>query len=60
MASLIDRILEGREILQRTPWPRAVVGAHLWRFAANELAQGRLSEVDRYVNGAMGAARRPA
>jgi Ni,Fe-hydrogenase III large subunit len=43
MASLIDRILEGREILQRRPWPRAVVGAHLWRFMANELAQGRLS-----------------
>ena len=43
MASLIDRILEGREILQRRPWPRAVVGAHLWRFVANELVQGRLS-----------------
>jgi Ni,Fe-hydrogenase III large subunit len=43
MPSLIDRILEGREILQRRPWPRAVVGAHLWKFVANELAQGRLS-----------------
>jgi Ni,Fe-hydrogenase III large subunit len=43
MASLIDRILEGREILQRRPWPRVVVGAHLWRFVANELAQGHLS-----------------
>src|ERR1700745_1088026 len=43
MPSLIDRILEGREILQRRPWPRAVVGAHLWRFVANELVQGRLS-----------------
>ena len=43
MASLIDRILDGREILHRRPWPRAVVGAHLWRFAANEFAQGRLS-----------------
>ncbi len=43
MASLIDRILEGREIRQRRPWPRAMVGAHLWKFAANELAQGRLS-----------------
>lgn len=42
MASLIDRILEGREIQPRRPWPRAVVGTHLWRFAANELAQGRL------------------
>jgi Ni,Fe-hydrogenase III large subunit len=43
MPSLIDRILEGREILQRRPWPRAVVDAHLWRFVASELAQGRLS-----------------
>src|ERR1700736_6853335 len=43
MPSLIDRILEGREIPQRRPWPRTVVGAHLWRFVANELAQGRLS-----------------
>jgi Ni,Fe-hydrogenase III large subunit len=43
MTSLIDRILEGREILQRRPWPRAMVGAHLWRFVANELAQGHLS-----------------
>ncbi|HWZ38376.1 MAG TPA: NADH-quinone oxidoreductase subunit C [Bradyrhizobium sp.] len=43
MASLIDRILDGREILHRRPWPRAVVGAHLWRFVAGELAQGRLS-----------------
>src|SRR5258708_22000610 len=42
MPSLIDGILEGGEILQRRPWPRAVVGAHLWRFVANELAQGRL------------------
>jgi Ni,Fe-hydrogenase III large subunit len=43
MPSLIDRMLEGRAILQRRPWPRAVVGAHLWKFVANELAQGRLS-----------------
>ena len=43
MASLIDRLLEGREILQRRPWPRVVVGAHHWRFVANELAQGHLS-----------------
>ena len=42
MPSLIDRILEGRTIRQRNPWPRAEVGAHLWRFATNELAQGRL------------------
>jgi Ni,Fe-hydrogenase III large subunit len=43
MPSLIDRILEGGEIQQRRPWPRAVVGTHLWKFAVNELAQGRLS-----------------
>jgi Ni,Fe-hydrogenase III large subunit len=42
MPSLIDRILEGREIRQRSPWPRAEVGAHLWRFVINELTQGRL------------------
>src|SRR5258708_12797471 len=42
MASVIERILQGREIQQRRPWPRAVVGAHLWKFVANELAQGRL------------------
>jgi Ni,Fe-hydrogenase III large subunit len=42
MPSLIDRILEGREIRQRSPWPRAGVGAHLWKFVVNELAQGRL------------------
>src|ERR1700722_13085716 len=43
MPSLIDRILEGREIQQRRPWPRTVVGAHLWKCVVNELAQGRLS-----------------
>ncbi len=42
-STLIDRILKGREILQCRPWPRVVVGAHLWRFVAAELAQGRLS-----------------
>jgi len=42
MPSLIDRILEGREIRHRSPWPRAEVGAHLWRFVISELAQGRL------------------
>jgi Ni,Fe-hydrogenase III large subunit len=42
MPSLIDRILEGREIRQRSPWPRAEVGAHLWKFVINELAQGHL------------------
>src|ERR1700730_10073342 len=48
MPSLIDRVLEAREIQQRRPWPRAVVGAHLWRFVANELAQGRLGLLGRW------------
>src|SRR5271165_4162856 len=43
MPSPIDRILKGRKIQQRRPWPRAVVGAHLWKFITSELAQGRLS-----------------
>src|SRR6202051_142395 len=42
MPSLIDRILQGHAIRHRNPWPHAEVGAHLWRFATNELAQGRL------------------
>ena len=43
MPSLIDLMLEGRKILQHSPWPRAVVDASVWTFAANELAQGRWS-----------------
>ena len=42
MASLTDLILKGRRIQQHDPWPRAVVDASAWTFAANELAQGRL------------------
>src|SRR5712672_3076773 len=41
MPSLTDLIPEGRRIRQHSPWPRAAVGAHLWKFAANGLAQGR-------------------
>lgn len=41
MPSLIDLMLEGRTIRQHIPWPRAVVDASVWTFAANELAQGR-------------------
>jgi Ni,Fe-hydrogenase III large subunit len=41
MPSLIDLMLEGRKIPQHSPWPRAVVDASVWTFAANELAQGR-------------------
>lgn len=43
MPSLIDLMLEGREIQQHSPWPRAVVDAAVWNFAAGELAQGRWS-----------------
>ena len=43
MPSLIDLMLEGRKIRQHSPWPRVVVDAHLWKFAAGELAQGRWS-----------------
>ena len=42
MPSLIDLMLEGRKVRQHSPWPRAVVDAQLWKFAASELAQGRL------------------
>src|SRR5882724_868502 len=42
MASLTDLILKGRRIQQHNPWPRAVVDASAWTFAANELALGRL------------------
>jgi Ni,Fe-hydrogenase III large subunit len=41
MRSLIDLMLEGRKIRQHNPWPRAVVDASVWAFAANELAHGR-------------------
>ncbi len=43
MPSLTDLIPEGRRIRQHSPWPRASVGAHLWKFAANGLAQGHWS-----------------
>jgi hypothetical protein len=41
MPSLIDLMLEGREVQQHSPWPRAMVDASVWKFAANELAQER-------------------
>jgi Ni,Fe-hydrogenase III large subunit len=43
MPSLIDLMLEGRKVQQHNPWPRVVVDASVWRFAASELAQGRWS-----------------
>jgi Ni,Fe-hydrogenase III large subunit len=41
MPSLIDLMLEGRKIQRHNPWPRAVVDASVWAFAANEFAHGR-------------------
>ena len=35
MPSLIDRILEGREIQQRRPWPRAMVGEAMTKLQAD-------------------------
>jgi Ni,Fe-hydrogenase III large subunit len=43
MPSLIDLLQEGRKVEHHGPWPRAAVDAHLWKFAASELAQGRWS-----------------
>jgi Ni,Fe-hydrogenase III large subunit len=43
MPSLIDLMLEGRGVQHHSPWPRAVVDAPVWHFAASELAQGRWS-----------------
>jgi Ni,Fe-hydrogenase III large subunit len=43
MPSLIDLLLEGRKIPQHSPWPRAVVDASVWNFAASELVHGRWS-----------------
>src|SRR3954465_15093760 len=43
MSSLTDFVQEGRKITEHGPWPRAVVDAPAWRFAAGELAAGRWS-----------------
>src|SRR6266581_1523752 len=43
MPSLIDLLLEGRPVQQHSPWPRAIVDATVWTFAASELAHGRWS-----------------
>jgi Ni,Fe-hydrogenase III large subunit len=43
MPSLTDLMREGREVRPHSPWPRAVVDATVWKFAASELAQGRWS-----------------
>ncbi|MEH2499614.1 Ni,Fe-hydrogenase III large subunit [Bradyrhizobium sp. AZCC 1678] len=43
MPSLIDLTLEGRKVGQHRPWPRVIVDASVWTFAAAELAHGRWS-----------------
>jgi Ni,Fe-hydrogenase III large subunit len=43
MPSLIDLTLEGRKIQRHGPWPRTVIDASVWTFAASELAHGRWS-----------------
>src|SRR5436309_3801020 len=43
MPSLNDLVLQGRRIQPHDPWPRAVVDASAWQFAARELAHGRWS-----------------
>jgi Ni,Fe-hydrogenase III large subunit len=43
MPSLIDLTLEGRKVGQYGAWPRVVVDASVWTFAASELAHDRWS-----------------
>jgi Ni,Fe-hydrogenase III large subunit len=43
MPSLIDLTLEGHKVAHHGPWPRVVVDASVWTFAASELAHGRWS-----------------
>lgn len=43
MPSLIDLTLEGRKLAHHGPWPRVLVDASVWTFAASELAHGRWS-----------------
>ncbi|MGB8401941.1 NADH-quinone oxidoreductase subunit C [Bradyrhizobium sp.] len=43
MPSLTDLLREGRKVQQHRPWPRTMVDASVWKFAASELAQGRWS-----------------
>ncbi|HMM91075.1 hydrogenase large subunit [Bradyrhizobium sp.] len=43
MPSLIDLTLEGRKVAQYGLWPRVLVDASIWTFAASELPHGRWS-----------------
>jgi Ni,Fe-hydrogenase III large subunit len=43
MPLLTDLVQEGRQVAHHGPWPRAMVGAAAWKFAAGELAAGHWS-----------------
>lgn len=43
MPSLMDLIREARAVDRHRPWPRAVVDPAVWRLAAGQLAEGRLT-----------------
>src|SRR6266513_1304296 len=49
MPSLIDPMLEGSKVPQHSPWPRAMVDASVWKFAAGELAHRRWSLLDLWA-----------
>src|SRR6195256_6923911 len=49
MPSLIDLMLEGSKVPQHSPWPRAMVDASIWKFAAGELAHRRWSLLDLWA-----------
>src|SRR6266566_5334270 len=49
MPSLIDLMLEGSKVPQHSPWPRAMVDASVWKFAAGELAHRRWSLLDLWA-----------
>ena len=40
MPSLNDLMQEGRKVGQHGPWPRALIDAQQWQFAADQLAKG--------------------
>src|SRR5258707_5085932 len=42
-------MLEGSKVPQHSPWPRAMVDASVWKFAAGELAHGRWSLLDLWT-----------
>jgi Ni,Fe-hydrogenase III large subunit len=52
MPSLIDLTLEGRRVQQHGPWPRVVVDASIWKFAASELGRQSWSLLGLWGEGA--------